>query len=66
MAQPQRFLLGLRLAALRRDAAGWTFTPEPDSGVLLTDSEVFAGLSLPPDAELREVLKRQRAWVEPP
>jgi len=66
MAQPQRFLLGLRLAALRRDAAGWTFATDPDSAVLLTDPEVFAGLSLAPDAEIREVLKRQRAWVEPP
>ena len=66
MAQPQRFLLGLRLAALRRDAAGWAFTADPDSGVLLTDPEVFAGLSLAPDAEIHEVLKRQRAWVEPP
>lgn len=66
MAQPQRVLLGLRLAALRRDGAGWTFGPEPESGVLLTDVEVFAGLSLPPDAEIREVLKRQRRWVESP
>jgi hypothetical protein len=66
MAQPQRFLIGFRLASLRRDATCWTFSPDPDSGVLLTDPEVFAGLSLPPDAELREVLKRQRTWVEPP
>lgn len=66
MAQPQRVLLGLRLAALRRDNAGWTFTPQADSGVLLTDPEVFAGLSLAPDAELREVLKRQRTWLDLP
>jgi hypothetical protein len=64
LLNPQRVLLGFRILEIRRGADGWTIVPEPDSGVLLTDAEVFAGLSVPLDNEIREVLKRQRSWLE--
>jgi hypothetical protein len=64
--QPQRMLIGMRLAGMRREpAGGWTILLDPDSGVLFTDVEMLAGLSIPVDAELREVLKRQQVWLEP-
>ena len=66
LAGPTRLLLGLRIATIHRHNNGWIIDPEPNSGVLLTDAEVFEGLSLPADAELREVLKRQLAWLELP
>jgi hypothetical protein len=65
LSVPQRVLLGFRLAGLRRDPqGGWTILPDPDSGVFLTDPRVFKGLSVPADAELHEVLKRQKYWVD--
>ena len=64
--QPQRMLIGMRLAGTRREpAGGWTILLDPDSGVLFTDLEMLAGLSIPVDAEVRDVLKRQQAWLEP-
>jgi len=66
MTVPTRVLVGLRLDDVRRDSNGFAFIPEADSGVLLTDPELFVGLSLAPDAELREVLKRQRNWLDLP
>lgn len=66
LVQPQRMLLGWRIEEIRRGADGFTIMPDPDSGVLVSDPEVFVGLSLPLDAELREVLKRQRGWLELP
>ncbi len=67
LLQPQRMLLGLRLESVRREApGGWTILPDPDSGVLFTDPELLTGLSIPVDAELREVLKRQLTWLESP
>jgi hypothetical protein len=67
LLQPQRLLLGMRLAGTRREpSGGWTILPDPESGVLITDPEMLAGLSIPDDADTREVLKRQRGWVEAP
>ena len=64
--QTHRILLGMRLANMRREpSGGWTILPDPDSGVLITDPEMLAGLSVPVDADLREVLKRQQAWLDP-
>ena len=66
LLQPQRMLLGMRLAGVRRESSGdWILIPASDSGVLITDPEMLAGLSIPADAEIREVLKRQLAWAEP-
>ncbi|MFL5340893.1 MAG: hypothetical protein ACJ8F7_12165 [Gemmataceae bacterium] len=58
---PQQLLLGMRLAAVRHEGAAWLVVPEADSGVLITDREVIAALSLP--AEYDEVLQRQQAWL---
>jgi hypothetical protein len=64
LVQPQRVLIGMRLAGVRREAAGgWTLLPGPNSGVLITDEEVLGGLSLEPDGDLRDVLKRQQSWL---
>jgi DNA-directed RNA polymerase subunit RPC12/RpoP len=63
---PQRVLIGLRLAGIRKDAKGWVIELDPDGGVWLTDEDMLAGLSIPVDAELREVLKRQKSWVAIP
>jgi hypothetical protein len=62
--RPQRVLLGLRVAGLRREASGWSVVLDPDGGVLLTDTEMVSSLSVPIDAELREVLNRQKVWLE--
>jgi hypothetical protein len=63
LQRPQRLLFGFRLQALRRLARDhWSVIPEPDSGVLLTDPLVLAGLSVPADGELLEVMRRQAAW----
>jgi hypothetical protein len=63
LQQPQRLVFGFRLRAVRRLARDrWTVVPEPDSGVLLTDPIVLAGLSVPADGELAEVMRRQAAW----
>jgi hypothetical protein len=63
LAQPQRLLFGFRLQSVRRTARDrWMVTPEPDSGVLLTDPLLLAGLSLPTDDDLADVLKRQAGW----
>jgi hypothetical protein len=63
LTHPQRLLFGFRLQAVGRTARDrWAVVPEPDSGVLLTDPVMLAGLSVPADAELLEVLKRQAEW----
>jgi hypothetical protein len=65
LAQPQRLLFGFRLQSVRRTARDrWVVVPEPDSGVLLTEPLMLAGLSVPTDAELLDVLKRQAEWDE--
>ena len=64
LRQPQRLLFGFRIRGVRRLARDhWTVVPEPDSGVLLTDPEVLTGLSVAPDDELIEVLRRQARWA---
>ena len=60
---PQRLLLGMRLAGVRRDGAAWLIVPEADSGVLITDRAVITALSLPDAAEYEEVLQRQQEWL---
>jgi hypothetical protein len=63
LQRPQRLVFGFRLQSVRRAARDrWVVVPEPDSGVLLTDPLVLAGLSAAADAELLEVLKRQAEW----
>ncbi len=61
--QPYRVLYGVRLSGFRKDAAGWTILLDADSGVLMTDESMLSGLSIPIDADLREVLKRQESWL---
>jgi DNA-directed RNA polymerase subunit RPC12/RpoP len=61
--QPQRVLIGIRLADIRRDAGGWTILLDPEGGVLMTDGAMLAGLSVPVDDALRGVLKRQQIWL---
>lgn len=63
LQHPQRLLIGVRLTAVRKGAAGWTIELDPDGGVLMTDEEMLAGLSVPIDSALREVLKRQQSWL---
>ncbi len=62
--QPQRILLGMRLSGLRHDNSGWLIVPEANSGVLITDRDVIAGLSLPNASEYEEVLRRQQGWLD--
>jgi hypothetical protein len=63
LQQPQRLVFGFRLQSVRRLARDrWAVVPEPASGVLLTDPEVLPGLSITPDEELMEVLRRQLRW----
>jgi hypothetical protein len=64
LAYPQRLVFGARLAEIARTGRDrWRARPEPDSGVLITDAAVAAGLSLPLDEELRTVLRRQAGWA---
>jgi hypothetical protein len=64
LAYPQRLVFGARLAEVARTGRErWRARPEPDSGVLITDAAVAAGLSLPLDEELRAVLRRQAGWA---
>lgn len=63
LRQPQRLIVGFRLQAVRwlgRDR--WLVVADPTSGVLITDREVMAGLSLGTDESTLEVLRRQTQW----
>jgi hypothetical protein len=62
--QPQRLLLGVRLANVEPEAGGtWVVRLQPDSGVLITNADaVTKVLSRLPEG-LVEVLKRQAGWV---
>jgi hypothetical protein len=65
LEEPQRLLVGARLASARREPPGrWVVNLEADSGVLLTDPGAAAlccpALSTP---EARELLRRQRTWL---
>jgi hypothetical protein len=62
-APPRRWIFGARLASVQDDAFwGWLIRLEPDSGVLLTDRQALVSWnpSLAKDAELDEILQRQR------
>jgi hypothetical protein len=65
LADPQRLLLGARLAEVRREGAGsYLVQFEPDSGVLLTDVDVASKCVLQPlDESMQEVLRRQAGWL---
>ena len=64
LAYPQRLVFGARLAEIARTGRDrWRVRPEPDSGVLITEPAVAAGLSLPLDEEIRSVLRRQAGWA---
>jgi DNA-directed RNA polymerase subunit RPC12/RpoP len=65
LADPQRLLLGARLAEIRREGAGsYLVQFEPDSGVLLTDADLAGKCVLQPlDESMHEVLRRQAGWV---
>ena len=62
--QPQRMLLGMRLSSIRRDSANWVIVPESASGVLITDHDIIAGLSLPNAADYEELIRRQQGWLD--
>jgi len=67
LQQPQRLFFGFRLHAIRKPARDrWAVVPESDSGVLFDDPSVLIGLSVPVDAELIEVLRRQARWESNP
>lgn len=63
--EPQRLLLGARLAEIRRDDKGFVLVRlEPDSCVLLTEAAVISACAPAVDtAGLPEVTERQRRWV---
>jgi hypothetical protein len=61
---PRRLLFGARLARVGREAGGgWVVRFAPDSAVLLTDPGAAAACC-PLDADLREVLGRQKRWLD--
>lgn len=62
---PVRLLFGGRLASIRRERFGeWVVRLEPDSGVLLTDTDAVVGLGLDPrEPDLAAALQRQRGWL---
>jgi hypothetical protein len=64
--QPTRLIVGGRLGGVAQDPAGtWVISLLAESGVLMTDrvAVVAACPGLADDAELEELLKRQRAWL---
>jgi hypothetical protein len=58
---PPRVLFGARLAKVGREQSAWVVRFDPDSGVLITDSEAAPGV--PVDDDLRQVLGRQTEWL---
>jgi hypothetical protein len=66
LERPQRVLFGARLASVRLEAMGkWVIRFDPGSAVLVTDEGVAAACSSRPlEEELREVVRRQAAWLE--
>lgn len=61
--QPQRVVVGLRLAGITRSGRDrWVVRPSPDDAVLLTDRSLLAGLSIAADNEFVEVLRKQSEW----
>jgi hypothetical protein len=65
LADPQRLLLGARLAEIRRAGPGsYLVQFAPESGVLLTDADIAGKCVLQPvDEALQEVLRRQAGWL---
>jgi hypothetical protein len=62
--QPRRLIFGARLDRVAREAGGvWVIRFDSDSGTLLTEEEVLARCGVPLDAEVREVLRRQKEWI---
>jgi hypothetical protein len=61
-----RLIFGARLAGCRREEGGtWVVRFEPDSGVPLTDAELWRACSSADlDDETRRVFERQRRWLE--
>jgi hypothetical protein len=65
LKEPERMVFGFRVADARPDVRGrWLIAPEPDSGVLLTEPDVFTGTSVPADEALKAVLRKQAEWAE--
>jgi hypothetical protein len=64
LAQPQRVVVGVRLAGVTRQVDGtWLILLDPTSGVLFTDADVFKATAVPVDPDLRITLKRQAQWL---
>jgi hypothetical protein len=64
LGQPQRLLLGVRLANIEPEAGGtWVVRLEPESGVLITNADAINKILSRPPEGLEEVLKRQAAWL---
>ena len=64
---PARLLVGVRLAEPRKDPRGhWLILGRPDSVVIFTEPAMFQGSSVPADADLADVLKRQAALLDGP
>ena len=62
--QPQRLLLGVRLASVEPEVGGtWVVRLEPDSGVLITNADAITKVLSRSLEGLDEVLKRQAGWV---
>lgn len=61
-----RLIFGAKLQSVaREEGGGWVVRFEPDSGVLFTEAEaVEACFPVAPGGELREVMQRQRRWLD--
>jgi hypothetical protein len=66
LERPRRMLFGARLESVaREDGGGWVVRFDPDGGVLLTDRGAAAAvLPGPLDADILEVLSRQKEWLK--
>ncbi len=71
LTERQRIVFGARLAGVSRDPTyraedlkRWLVTLEPESAVLITDSDVAGAAQLHLDGALRAALERQAEWVE--
>ena len=62
---PPRLIFGGRLLGMAREKGGvWVVHFEPDSGVLLTDTDAVAACwPVPPDRDVLRTLQRQVEWL---
>jgi hypothetical protein len=67
LQESQRLIFAARLTDIHQAGGVWMVRLEPDSGVLLTDTEATSiSTGVPVDAALQDVIQRQTAWVANP